>query len=151
MSARFGDRLKEFSRKLVDTEAKLERVTSENEALIEEVIDLKGKKECLEAKLEQFVKILGEEKFAQSEFKANIEDELKRTTEEYQRICVQLEEHKVTSSHEINNLLQECSALRAAKESTEVQLQTLEAKYTEHNEAKKQVEEQLKSSIESYQ
>jgi hypothetical protein len=48
------------------------------------VIDLKGKKECLEAKLEHSVKILDEEKLALSEYKAKIEYELKCTTEEYQ-------------------------------------------------------------------
>jgi chromosome segregation ATPase len=109
---------------------------------------LMGKKKCLEAKLE-----ISEEGKCASESKAKIEDDKECATEENRSICLQLEEQKGDSGHEIDHteslykyetLLQECSDLRAAKESNEVQLQetkrTLEAKYTELNEAKTQVE-----------
>jgi hypothetical protein len=180
----------EKSRQMSETEAELERVTSSNKLLLEENIDLKEKKEYLEAKLEHSVKILEEEKLALSESKAKIEYELKCVTEEYHSTCVQLEEHKVKSGHEIDHiqsqlqeyealvaenrnenarikedlaqsllkyetLLQECSDLRVSKESSEGQfhdaLSSLEAEKTELNEGKKQLEEQLKSTLESFQ
>ncbi len=46
----------EKSRKLCETEAELERVTSANKHLLEEVIDLKDTKKCVEEKLEHSVK-----------------------------------------------------------------------------------------------
>jgi hypothetical protein len=101
---------------LVDTEAEVERVTSADEVLIKEVIDLKGKKECLEAELEHSVKILDAEKLALSESKANIKYELKCATVEYRHICGQLEEHKEKSGHEIDRIqsqLQEYKVLVA--------------------------------------
>jgi len=132
-----GAKDEEKSRKLDETEVELERVTSANKLLLEEVLDLKEKKGLMEAKLEHSIKILEEEKLALSESKAKIEYELKCVTEEYHSTCVQLEEHKVKSGHEIDHI--------------QSQLQEYEALVAENRNENARIKEDLAQSLLKYE